>query len=470
MAEYIDIGNNRPLMHYNRREFQCIVEVIQKHLGRDIDLIGLLISMKQLEIINKKQYSNFKRRYTESESTNSGEYLLQLLLHLSFEQLCFIFEQEGYTDITADLRFKRFTLLYKKLPQKEMPHSKRTHDYYKTLKSCIDNDSFHGNKILKLRKFIQDQDAKIVLPGNISAHDRQFAMERKSAATVLLIQQHKNNAERKTILNQAIATETNGIDNTSLEIVYHSKMALTEAQDGNVGEAEEHMAKTKDLCRITGPCFAVTAAFHDVQYTCKSLYFKSPSEEMLENVLKEGDIGIQSLNEEREDVQKLWKRIMLLFMVLSLLFITPDFVVCDMRKVKTAHKKRAEQILKEIKRCSDDIELRRQMILYLCLAALNEEKDISSSEEYAKKSLTAAENGGCFRDIEKRNIKAYLKKVQRTILMRRLGRYLILFVFGLGIYQLTENFVSNDQFYIFICKVTFTIIVFICVTPFCVTE
>ncbi|XP_060557847.1 uncharacterized protein LOC132718221 [Ruditapes philippinarum] len=332
-----------------RRDRQCIVEVFQHHTRRDFHIISFIEKLKKLNLLDKRQYSNLHSALDDSGYVQIIELLCNLLPHLSYDNLCFLFEEEGYTDIASTLRIKRFTIRYRRLPQIEMPHSKRTHDYYQHIKSCIDNNLFWGDKRVILMQFIYKQDEKIMMSSDeISVHDRQFAMERKAAATVLLIQQYKDVEERKRILHQAISTETNGVDNTSLQIVFHSKMAITEADAGNIREAEEYIVKTKEFCLMYRPCFAVTSAFHDIEYTYKSLYFKNPSDEMLEKILVEGDIAIQSLNEESEDVQNLWRRIMLLFMALSLLFITADFVVCDITKIKTIHKKRAKRILKEI--------------------------------------------------------------------------------------------------------------------------
>ncbi|XP_060578480.1 uncharacterized protein LOC132735541 [Ruditapes philippinarum] len=349
-----------------RRERQCIVEVFQHQTRRDFHISSFIEKLKKHGLINKRQYNNLHSTHDDSGYVQIIELLCNLLPILSYDNMCFLIEEEGYTDIASNLRTKRFTIRYRRLPQIEMPHSKRTHDYYQRIKSCIDNNSFWGDNREILMQFMHKQDEKIMMNSDeISNHDRQFAIERKAAATVLLIQQYKDVEERKRILHQAIGTETNGVDNTSLQIVFHSKMAITEVEAGNIRKAEEHIVKTKEFCLMYMPCFAVTSAFHDIEYTYKCLYFKNPSDEMLEKILVEGDIAVQSLNEESEDVQNLWRRIMLLFMVLSLLFITSDFVVCDITKIKTIRKKRAKKILKEIKRCSHEIQIRRQMTLVI---------------------------------------------------------------------------------------------------------
>ena len=428
-----------------RRDRQCIVDVFQHHTRRDFDVVSFIETMRRLGLINKRQYRNLHRTCEESGYKRIIELSLLLLSILNYEQICFIFEEEGYLDISSDLRLKRYTIRYNRLPQIEMLHSRRTQNYYQSIKSCIDDNAFIGDKRQVLRNYIHTWDERIMATTGLSQHTRQFAMEKKAAVIVLLLQQYKNTDERKTILHQLTATETNGLDNTSLEIVFHSKMAITEADAGNIEKANEHIVKTKEYCCMYKPCFAITNAFHDIEYAYKSMYFRNPSEDLLDKILTEGDIGVQSLNDESEDVQNLWKRIMLLFMVLSLLSITPDFVVGDTSKIKEINKKRAEAILKEIKRRSDDMQLRRQMILHLCMAVLNKERDIKAAEIYAKHAVIAAEKGGCFRDIEKQNVTAYLRKIQREIWVQKIFKWfinvkvLIIFI-AIGLYVCFEMF------------------------------
>ncbi|XP_060557846.1 uncharacterized protein LOC132718220 [Ruditapes philippinarum] len=448
-------------MANTRRDRQCIVEVFQHHTRRDFHISSFIEKLKKHGLINQRQYNNLHSTHDDSGYVQLIDLLCNLLTLLSYDNMCFLFEEEGYTDIASNLRTKRFTIRYRRLPQIEMPHSKRTHDYYQHIKSCIDNNSFWGDNRVILMQFMHKQDEKIMMNRDqISNHDRQFAMERKAAATVLLIQHYKDIEERKRILHQAIGTETNGVDNTSLQIVFHSKMAITEVEAGNIRKAEEHIVKTKEFCLMYRPCFAITSAFHDIEYTYKCLYFKNPSDEMLEKILVEGDIAIQSLNEESEDVQNLWRRIMLLFMVLSLLFITADFVVCDITKIKTIHKKRAKKILKEIKRCSHEIQIRRQMILNLCLAVLEEEKDIKAAEMYAKHAVNNAENGGCFREIEKQNVKAYLKSIQSKMIAQKIRTcfMLVSIIIGIcfGIHYFMVYFTTDDKCIVFLiyCSTT----------------
>ncbi|KAL4219958.1 hypothetical protein ACF0H5_020369 [Mactra antiquata] len=390
--------------------------------------------MHKFEYISRKERQRLLDKY-EDVIPNLNEFVMDILRTVTFETFCFLLNTEGYKDITARFRQTMFALLYAKLPKKEMAHSKRTHEYYKTMKSCIDNKTFGGDVRQRLQDIIDKQNKIIMSKEDIPLAKGEFAMERKSAALVLLIQQHKAVPDRKAILENVYRQETNGIDKTTLEIVYHSKTAMTEAQAGNVNEAEAHIAQAKILCENCGPCFAVTSALHDIEYTYRVLYMKYDKNEYLEKVISEGDVALQSLQEEREDVQKLWQRILLLFKALSFLRIDEDFEVGDVRRLTKSHRERSRQILKEIKRNSGAMELRRTMVMSICLAALNEGDDDDAALRYAKHAVEAARKGGCFRPLETENIEKYFERVKtRKNNIFGIGRQtlflILMFVFG----------------------------------------
>lgn len=414
--EFADIQNYAPLnraLGVGRLEFTCIIETLGKYCHRDFDLVGLLHTVFRLEAISKDVYSRLHNTYARENWDDFCNCVIELLSVLPYDIFCFVFEIHGYKDFADELRVKRFNMLYKYPPKCEMLHSRRTHEYYKTLKSCVDNDAFEGDKKLHLQKFIDQMNTKIT-NDKLIQHDRQYAMERKVAATVVFVTLQTNDyVKRRQILDGAIRAETNGLDNTSLQIVYHSKMALTEAQAGHVAAAEEHIIQTKQLCANYGPCFAVTVALHDIEYIRRTFYLINPTEDNLEKVLTDGDLAMQSVQNNEESVRNLWQRIMLLFMALSLLSITPDFVVGDTRRLKKKHIKLAEHILKGVNTRSDNIEHRRKMIVSLCQAVVYKSSDIKLAENYAKQSLTAADAGGCYKEVEKKNIQKFLSQIQR---------------------------------------------------------
>lgn len=219
-----DLQRQRPRLRQREPDRRCVIEVLSKHAALKIDKIGMLETLSKWKVITHEAYSELK---DSCDNLNDREFLIQILKYVEFNSFCLLLEKERYQYLADQLKTKRYTLLYQNHSKTVIPYSKRTHAYYRILKSCVDNDSFTTTKTDQLKKFIHKLDDKIVSKV-LTSHERQFAMEKKVAATALLITQYTAYKERKQILESAIKTETSGLDNTSMQIVFHSKMAMTE--------------------------------------------------------------------------------------------------------------------------------------------------------------------------------------------------------------------------------------------------
>lgn len=94
MLPYADIGNEHSLFQKSKPEFKCFVDVIQNHLRRDVDLIGLLLMIKRNGFISDEMFASQVRKVIHTTILVS-ECLPLIYFLLSFEQFCF--EENGYT-------------------------------------------------------------------------------------------------------------------------------------------------------------------------------------------------------------------------------------------------------------------------------------------------------------------------------------------------------------------------------------
>jgi tetratricopeptide (TPR) repeat protein len=238
-------------------------------------------------------------------------------------------------------------------------------------------------------------------------NDRQLALEKNAVHFVLLMQQYQNPEERDIILTQALKTETNGCDNTSLQIVCHSKLACTEAFRENNDAAQAYITQAKALCENISPCFALTSAYHDDLFLQTLFFSNEQSDETSESALKGSESALLCMFEEQKEVQVIWKRIILQYMVMSLLKIKLDFKVHRIEITKENVTK-AKELLHEIEKNSQDIEKRRQMIKSLCYGVVYEmEGDLDSAKAFLEEALDIARDGGCFHTNELHNIEDY---------------------------------------------------------------
>jgi hypothetical protein len=213
--------------------------------------------------------------------------------------------------------------------------------------------------------------------------------------------------KRFDILHDMYKTCTQTLDRTSLELTYHSKMAVTYAKIGQQIKAEEHIQQTLVMCDRCLPCFATIMALNDVLYAYQELCFVNRSQNLLNKAKDHGQLMYHVITCEDEEAVNQWKRIILLFLAMTYLKISHEFEVSDVSEVSIEDIKQARVYISEVKKVSAGIELRREMVLYLCKGRIHERKKKSLAIQYVEKAYELV-NEGCLRDTEKTNIENYL--------------------------------------------------------------
>ncbi|XP_060584663.1 uncharacterized protein LOC132740717 [Ruditapes philippinarum] len=409
MAAEINLRSFQQLFGHDKKDLDCVINAIKDFNDNKGNLLRITCELRSMGIISKENYRNLIELHRGDRDMLLPEYILRLWVMIPFEDLCFILDREGLNTVVLKLQEARFTRMYRKPQKRELLFVKFIHKYYTNLKSQIDNNCFIGGKQgirIILRALLAKWD-DTVASSQSTENDRQLAMEKKAVGLVLLMQQYKNPEKREIILTQALKTETNGCDNMSLQIVCHSKLACTEAFRGNNAAAKEHITHAQALCENISPCFAVISAFHDFLFVQRLFFSNKQSNDKSETVMTGSENALLCMFEEQEEVQIMWKRIILQFMVMSLLNIKLDFEV-QRNEITKENVTKANELLHEIDKSSQNIEKRRQMIKSLCYGVVCEmQGDLDSALVYVDEALDTAKDGGCFHSNELHNIEEY---------------------------------------------------------------
>ncbi|XP_060600335.1 uncharacterized protein LOC132753817 [Ruditapes philippinarum] len=409
MALEIDLRSFRYLFGHDTKDLGCVINAIQDCIGVQGNLLKITCELKNMGIISEENYEILIELHRGNRDMSLPEYILRLLMMIPLEDLCFILDRHGLNTVVIKLQEARYTRLYRKPQKRELRFAKFIHKYYKNLKSQIDNNCIIGGKQgirIILRDFIATCD-DTVASSQSTDNNRQLALEKNAVHFVLLMQQYQNPEERDIILTQALKTETNGCDNTSLQIVCHSKLACTEAFRENNDAAQAYITQAKALCENISPCFALTSAYHDDLFLQTLFFSNEQSDETSESALKGSESALLCMFEEQKEVQVIWKRIILQYMVMSLLKIKLDFKV-HRNEITKENVTKAKELLHEIDKNSQGIEKRRQMIKSLCYGVVYEmEGDLDSAKAFLEEALDIARDGGCFHTNELHNIEDY---------------------------------------------------------------
>lgn len=389
-------------------ELFCVIECLLKRREYSVNILKLLEELRNWDLISQGVYNRHVRSLDPHKKRES---IIQILGDVGFVIFMFLLEAEGYQYIADELRTKRYSLLYKHPARSEIPYSKRTLEFYRSIKTQIDNGVYVNPKET-LQEFIRVLDLRIVR-SNQSQYESQYAMEQKVAVTALLVTQGMSCEATVSFLDSALKMETNGTNNTSMQIFCTSRKALLEVIAGNKEKAEELITQTEVLCRSYVPCFAVTMALYDMVYIWWQKYIRHPTKENYEQLLTAGDTAFQSVQDFEPHGRNTWQRICLLDMALALLFISSHLEAPRTLNI-ASNTMVAKHILKEVSKRSDGIETRRKMIFFLCQAVVYKDENTVLADSYAKLAIEAADEGGCFGDKERKNMQQLLSENTST--------------------------------------------------------
>lgn len=322
----------------------------------------------------------------------------------------------GHRDLTFLVSYLQNKPVPRPAERRDIPCSKRSHTRYHFLKACMDNNVFRDARSC-LREF---QDHLIAELNPVPDESKKAVL-----ADLVVIMIHRVQLcgesevdNRRQILHSLRDVNSGCLDRSALELVFYSKMAVTEAKDGNRREAEDFLRQTMIISDRHVASFATILALNDVIYARQELLFKGGGRRSRRAMLAEATddrvLMSQIVNSEglSETAVKQWRRIVLLFKVMTYLNISHEFEVGNISHVSENDVEVASTFLTEVKAISQGIEIRREMTLKLCEGRALERQDLQCALASVKMAVDMT-NDGCFRATERSNINSYYDRLRR---------------------------------------------------------
>jgi len=443
MDKCVDLSQSRTCFVMTKREISAVISVLS--VRSDINVLPVLYQIRKFNFISNRKYTECKEAIKGKTIRESISYLLNVVYHfIPFNDFVLILRLTDQDFLAKELVREKFRNVYKSPGRINILHSRRIQRFYKIQKGHVDNKIFNLSTTKYLLSVIRGLDETIRTP-TAPFELRQESLERKVAFCVLLVQQYFEVHKRIAAMYKLTLNVPDDLDRNSLQMVFHSKMALTEAREKHKEKCEGHIRAANVVFDNCNPCFATLSTLHDIMYIKRTVYNQNPSEKNLKEVFDAGYRIIQSLEKEREEVQEFWRRLALSFLILCLLRINSAFEMDDIEHVSPINIAHAKYFLKEAYRGSDNIEARRRMILTLCNARAHEPDDIDKAIAYTEEALSYSEAGTFFKH-ERKNIVKYLGCLMRKKCLQ--WRFILkwLFIISLPVFMFAILFVYSDMF------------------------
>lgn len=368
---------------FSRHDVIAIAAAVSKVRVTNFNEITIAHVLNRFKLIDHDKFMMVLRSPTCSH--NLLTFLLAVLNENgTFSTIVHVLNDVGQVQLAKCLRQERFNRFWIpcRLSRVELPFGLATLKEYGTVKTIIDNRL--------VANWTQDQlQERIVLLDQIinsaeSYEKRQKFLELRIALTVLSLQRCRDTNHRRRVLLRMRNAMPRDLNVNTLDVVYESKMAVTEALEGNEASAKEHIQNTKQLIAPYMPCFASVSAILDIESAQDVLYCRNQTPENLEEVLNTGYFALQHLQEVDGDISVLWKHLYFQIMVLGLLGFNYKFSACDIARVSSVNIEKARHIIREIEKTSRDLSARRVMILNLAKARTFEPLDIGEARAFAR--------------------------------------------------------------------------------------
>lgn len=374
--------------NFTREEIYAMVnisELKQYEIGK-FDPAAVANILFNLGLVNRQCYLSIINRSWRSD--NIFTFLFRNVTEtLSFDDIVHVLNCLDLAELAKALLSERGNLTWvRQRPNRvDLPNGKFILRFYQEIKAAIDNRTFSGGAKQWLKNRISAESEKLAL--SRIQYKRQTCLDKLVALYVLLMQHVRNITERKRLLENMYLRVTPDLDKSALDLVYHGKMAVTEALVNNIGNALDHARQAKIKMEHLCPCFATISALHDIQYMHRAVYDENSHSDVLKEVVNAGHIMMGSLCEEPDSVQVLWSRISLSFIIFCYLKIGSMFEMFDISSVQPLDIDKARHAIQAVEKFSDPMQKRRKLILDLARARVLEQTDVRTAKEYAKDAL-----------------------------------------------------------------------------------
>ena len=301
----------------------------------------------------------------------------------------------GYTKLSSKLylQFIRFQTGFTDV--KKIQCEKRIHLdlFYKSLKSKIHDGQF------KNPRHALDQLAKRFMNKfevELNPKEKQRTAEKCVAVIGAQIVAHAVTFD-STLPGSEMFCEMKSLipytENTyATEVVYYVGKAFANLMAMNLEDGENMLTAARVRIYNTGPCLELISVLQIETYFLLWKYEQTPTTKVREDLLMWGRIGLESLEEEQEQIKIFWRRMFILSMVFCLLGIGNRANIIPGADVDDNCIKMAQQLLADFDQYYEGIEQRREMFYQVAKARLNHllgRKDealihISSAEHLAE--------------------------------------------------------------------------------------
>ena len=199
------------------------------------------------------------------------------------------------------------------------------------------------------------------------------------------------------------------------DVVYYVGKAYANLMTMNIEDGENMLKAARVRVYNTGPCAELINVLLMETYYLLCKYEISPTIKIKEDLLMWGNIGIESLEEEDDEMKIFWRRMFILPMVFCLLGIGNKASIIPGAYIDTNCIQMAKQLLADIDKHFEGIAQRREMFYRVARARLNQ---LLGRTDDALIHISLAENlaeSGQFKEVFNiREIKSALQTIKKV--------------------------------------------------------
>ena len=197
------------------------------------------------------------------------------------------------------------------------------------------------------------------------------------------------------------------------DTIVYSRQANLDACHGDFNDAESMLKTARGSAQSVQQCLELVNLLYVEVYVKLWQFETTPSREVLDALMMWGRFGLECLKNEHEETRRMWKRMFILRMVFGLLGLGNRGNLIQGYTVDRASIKEAQNLLADVDKTWDSIEIRREMLYCIARARLNEALQLfDNAMEYLERAKSLAVQGGF---LEKPLIEDFMKTVESKL-------------------------------------------------------
>ena len=415
LGSFIDLSNhipsrNREFAHrMSRADLDVILRIAEDLTNKPYDPLAVLDILQTEGHVSALICDDLKAMYGNGEDFR--KIILKLSRYCSFESLVYGLHSCGYTEIAEHLEnCRKGEGGLEHSTGHIMPKATGSHElaleFYAMLKGNVDNSTlkdkfafFHA-KAESFERELQTLDPE-------STQRKRCLLDKLMVVKCEFVGIITNSEIRAKALHDLKCNQT--LRQTNVDVALYGKEACTYALKSNFEMAEELMLKARlKLVNFKASWLLYYHYLNEV-FLKVAEFGKRPCNETKQSLLFYGFSGMNSLANENEDIQRMFKRMYISFMLNGLLCFGLFLEEIDF-PITTGDRKLAYTLLAEFNRLSQGMETRRKMLYALFMSRIYEETDVKLALTYAKRAKILSREGE-LRTGEALNISRYVIKL-----------------------------------------------------------